>query len=61
MGVHMYTGTMIEELMQCVQRVEQKAQPGGHIEIALKKAVLNAAGYSTYIYEAVQTQHMAVA
>ncbi len=57
----MYTGTMIEELMQCVQRVEQKAQPGGHIEIALKKAVLNAAGYSTYIYEAVQTQHMAVA
>ncbi len=54
----MYTGTMIEELMQCVQRVEQKAQPG-HIEIALKKAVLNAAGYSTYIYEAVRT--MAVA
>ncbi len=55
----MYTGTMIEELMQCVQHVEQKTQPGSQIEIALKKAVLNAAGYSTYIYEAVQT--MAVA
>lgn len=56
----MYTGRMIEELIECVQRAEQKAQPG-KIEMALKKAVRNAAGYSTYIYEAVQRISAAVA
>ena len=56
----MYTGRMIEELVECVERAEQQAQ-SSKIEMALKKAVRNAAGYSTYIYEAVQRITGAVA
>ena len=59
-GVHMYTGRMIEQLVESVQRAEQNAQ-SSRIEMALKKAVRNAAGYSTYIYEAVQRITGAVA
>jgi len=55
----MYTGKMIEELTQCVQRAELLAQLD--CQIALKKAVLNSEGYSTYIYESAQFEKMAVA
>ena len=55
----MYTGEMIEELVRCVQRAEESAQVSG--QMTLKKAVFNAAGDSTYIYEAEQPEPMAVA
>jgi len=58
-GVHMYTGKMIDELVQCVQRAEQHVEI--ECQIALKKAVLNSAGYSTYIYESAQSEQTAVA
>ena len=45
----MYTGEMIEELVRCVQRAEQNVQL--ERQVTLKKAVLNAEGYTTYIYE----------
>lgn len=55
----MYTGEMIDELVRCVQRAEENAQVSG--QMMLSKAVFNAAGYSTYIYEATQPEPMAVA
>lgn len=58
-GVQMYTGEMIEELVRFVQRAEQNAQL--ERPITLRKAVLNAAGYTTYIYEGPQPQSMEVA
>jgi hypothetical protein len=54
----MYTGKMIEELVQCVLRAELLAQLD--CQIALKKAVLNSEGYSTYVYESVQSEKTAV-
>lgn len=58
-GVQMYTGEMIEELVRFVQRAEQNAQ----LErlMTLRKAVPNAAGYTTYIYEGAQPECMEVA
>lgn len=55
----MYTGKMIDELMQCVQRAEQQSTL--EYQMKLKKAVLNSAGYSTYIYEPAKPVQMAVA
>ncbi|HTD22971.1 MAG TPA: hypothetical protein VK738_09980 [Terriglobales bacterium] len=55
----MYTGKMIDELVQCVQRAEQHVEL--ECQIALKKAVLNSAGYATYIYESAKSEQTAVA
>jgi len=55
----MYTGNMIEDLMEVVTRAEQHA----HIEpgLSLRKSVPNDAGFSTHIYEPIVIQRMAVA
>ena len=54
----MYTGEMIEELVRFVERAEQNAQL--ERTITLRKAVLNSAGYATYIYEGAQPEHAEV-
>jgi hypothetical protein len=59
MELYMYTGKMIDELLECVQRAEQHA--GVECQITLKKTVLHSAGYSTHIYESVQSEQRAVA
>lgn len=55
----MYSGHMIEDLMEVVTRAEQHAfiEP----ELSLRKSVPNHAGFSTHIYEPIVIQRMAVA
>lgn len=56
----MYTGTMIDELMEVVTRAEQH-QALIENELSLRKSVPNSAGFSTHIYEPIVIQRMAVA
>jgi hypothetical protein len=55
----MYTGRMIDELMEVVTRAEQQALI--ETELSLLKSVPNSAGFSTHIYEPIVIQRMAVA
>lgn len=55
----MYTGHMIEDLLEVVTRAEEHA----HVEtgLSLQKSVPDSAGFSTHIYEPIVIQRMAVA
>ena len=55
----MYTGSMIDDLMEVVTRAEQQALI--ETELGLRKSVRDDAGFSTHIYEPIVIQRMAVA
>jgi hypothetical protein len=55
----MYTGHLIEELIETVERAEMMAREG--LEMQFKKAMISTTGYATYIYEPIVMQQVAVA
>ena len=55
----MYSGHVIDELMDVVTRAEQQALIVD--ELRLRKSVLDSSGFSTHIYEPIVIQKMAVA